>query len=138
MLSIKRLTLILIALLSGSFSFFAVANDTHQAVQFKIGHSSQEYKATTIGYDVNNFVFYAKKNQRLKITLKTKSTKLWQVLLNSKLENIGDLNAYSADLNNKGEYILPYTGKYTLRIGQYRAFARRGESSHYQLLIAIH
>ncbi|WP_235861959.1 hypothetical protein [Photobacterium kishitanii] len=115
----------------------AIAADSNETVHFKTDTSSGQYTATAANYDVNNYVFYAKKDQHLKITLDTKSTKLWVILLNSKLERIADLNPFSADINDNGEYILPYTGKYSIRIGQYRAFARRGESSHYTLTIAI-
>ena len=115
----------------------AIAADSSETVHFKTGTSSEQYSATAANYDVNNYVFYAKKGQHLKVTLDTKSTKLWVVLLNSKLENIADLSPFSADINHNGEYILPYHGKYSIRIGQYRAFARRGESSQYTLTIAI-
>ncbi len=137
MLFLKPLGLLFTALILSSCSFMAIAADSNEAVHFKTGTSSEQYVATTANYDVNNYVFYAKKDQHLKVTLDTKSTKLWVALLNSKLENIADLSPYSADINHNGEYILPYDGKYAIRIGQYRAFARRGESSHYTLTIAI-
>ena len=137
MLFLKPLGLLFTALILSSCSFMAIAADSTEAVHFKTGASSEQYVATTASYDVNNYVFYAKKDQHLKVTLDTKSTKLWVILLDSKLERVADLNPYSADINDNGEYVLPYTGKYTIRIGQYRAFARRGESSHYTLTIAI-
>ncbi|SMY38151.1 Inhibitor of g-type lysozyme precursor [Photobacterium malacitanum] len=137
MLFLKPLGLLFTALILSSCSFMAIAADSTEAVHFKTGASSEQYVATTTSYDVNSYVFYAKKDQHLKVTLDTKSTKLWVILLDSKLERVADLNPYSADINDNGEYVLPYTGKYTIRIGQYRAFARRGESSHYTLTIAI-
>ncbi|CEO38796.1 hypothetical protein C0Z01_15030 [Photobacterium kishitanii] len=137
MLYIKPLGLLFAALILSSCSFMAIAADSNETVHFKTDTSSSQYTATAANYDVNNYVFYAKKDQHLKVTLDTKSTKLWVILLNSKLERIADLNPFSADINDNGEYILPYSGKYSIRIGQYRAFARRGESSHYTLTIAI-
>ncbi|MEC6833561.1 PPC domain-containing protein [Photobacterium toruni] len=137
MLYIKQLGLLFVALVLSSCSFMAIAADSHETIHFKTGASSGQYTTTVANYDVNNYVFYAKKGQHLKVTLDTKSTKLWIILLNSKLERIADLSPFSTDLNQHGEYTLPYSGKYSIRIGQYRAFARRGESSHYTLTIAI-
>ena len=137
MLYIKPLGLLFAALILSSCSFMAIAADSHETVHFKANTNNGEYVATTAGYYVNNYVFYAKKGQHLNVTLDTKSTKLWVVLLDKKLERLADLTPFSADLNDNGEYILPYSGKYSVRIGQYRAFARRGESSHYKLTITI-
>lgn len=137
MLYIKPLGLLFTALILSCCSFMAIAADSNETIHFKTDANSGQYTATTSSYDVNNYVFYAQKGQHLKVTLDTKSTKLWMILLNSKLERIADLNPFSADINDNGEYILPYSGKYSVRIGQYRAFARRGESSHYTLTIAI-
>ncbi|MCD9542608.1 hypothetical protein GLP22_15565 [Photobacterium carnosum] len=137
MLYIKELGLLFTALILSSCSFMAIAADSHETIHFKTGTNSGEYITTTTNYDVNNYIFYAKKGQHLNITLDTKSTKLWVILLDEKLKRIADLTPFSADLNDNGEYILPYSGKYSVRIGQYRAFARRGESSHYKLIITI-
>ncbi|PSU80646.1 hypothetical protein C9J21_05770 [Photobacterium phosphoreum] len=137
MLYLKPLGLLFSVLILSSCSFMAIAADSNESVHFKMGTSSEQYSATAANYDINNYVFYAKKGQHLKVTLDTKSTKLWVILLNAKPERIADLNPFSADINNNGEYVLPYSGKYTIRIGQYRVFARRGQSSHYKLTIAI-
>ncbi|MEC6907861.1 hypothetical protein [Photobacterium piscicola] len=137
MLYIKQLGLLFVTLILSCCSFMAIAADSHETIHFKTGATSGEYVATTAGYDVNNYVFYAQKGQHLNVTLDTKSTKLWVVLLDEKLERLADLTPFSADLNDKGDYVLPYSGKYSVRIGQYRAFARRGESSHYKLIISI-
>ncbi|WP_318472914.1 hypothetical protein [Photobacterium leiognathi] len=133
----SRVNAAILTLFLSLFSFSALAENKVQDVHFKKGATSAEYTGKVQGYDFNEYVFYAQKGQALKATLDTKSTKLWFILLNQHIENRVDLSEYSESLTPQGTYILPYSGKYTIRIGQYRAFARRGEHSEYKLKIEI-
>ncbi|MCG3864245.1 MULTISPECIES: hypothetical protein [unclassified Photobacterium] len=133
----SRTNAIILTLFLSLFSFSALAANKVQDVHFKRGATSAEYPAKITGYDFNDYVFYAKKGQALTAKLLTKSTKLWINLSNQHLESGVDLSEYSESLNKQGAYILPYSGKYTIRVGQHRAFARRGEHSDFTLLIEI-
>ncbi|PSV28277.1 MULTISPECIES: hypothetical protein [unclassified Photobacterium] len=133
----SRLSLTICILCISLFSSLALAANKTQDVHFQKGATSAEYPAKIKGYDFNDYVFYAKKGQALTAKLLTKSTKLWINLSNKHLESGVDLSEYSEALNKQGAYILPYSGKYTIRVGQYRAFARRGEHSDFTLLIEI-
>ncbi|PQJ66583.1 hypothetical protein [Photobacterium angustum] len=133
----SRLPLTFFVLCFSFFSSLAFAANKTQDVRFDKGATSAEYPAKITGYDFNDYVFYAKKGQALTAKLLTKSTKLWINLSNQHLESGVDLSEYSEALNKQGAYILPYSGKYTIRVGQYRAFARRGEHSDFTLSIEI-
>ena len=111
-----------------------VNNNQTTNVQFKKGASGATYSGKVTGYHYHDYTFYAKKGQRLHPHLVGNVT---PYLFSPKLSDSINLDRYSPDLDRNGDYILPYTGKYTIRIGQERAFARRGNTANYTLQIAI-
>ena len=102
-------------------------------VQFKSGASGATYSGKVTGYGFTDYRFYAKKGQ----ILHTKITGNVEPYLMSKaLTKSISLDEYSPDLQN-GNYILPVTGTYTIRVGQTRAAARQGKAPNYTLQITI-
>ena len=136
-LTMKKMPLCLSLCLAFLLSFNAYAADHNTQVAFKKGTSSALFSGNIRDYFVHNYVFYAKKGQKLTVTLTGKTNRLWVALFNQHLEDSIDLGTYFGALNNQGAYVLPYSGKYTVRIGQYRAFARRHDINPFNINIAI-
>ena len=134
---LSRFNITILTLSLSVFSNIAIAEKSIQDIRFKKGETSGEYTGKVTGYDYNEYVFYAKKGQSLTATLDTTSTKLWMVLFNQHLPDSIDIDESSLSLNDQGAYILPYSGKYSIRIGHYRVFAGRGAQSDYRFHLEI-
>lgn len=103
-------------------------------VKFAKGQYGATYSGKVTGYAVNDYQFYAKKGQKLKVTV---DGDVEAYLNSSKLTNSVYLDEYSADLNDDGTYTLPATGSYQIRIGQTRNAARQGGTESYSMRMTI-
>ena len=104
------------------------------AVKFKAGASGATYHGKIKGYGYDQYSFYAKKGQRLKAVT---TGNVDSYLFNNRLANSVNLGEYSSDLDSHGDYILPYTGTYQVRVMQTRNAARKGKTPNYTLQLTI-
>lgn len=87
------------------------------------------------GVKYDSYTFYAKKNQKLSV--KTTGGDVDTYLFNKNLSDSVNVGDYSSALEDQGYYMLPYSGKYELRILQPRSQASRGETPAYWLKVSI-
>lgn len=127
----KILASSLFALTLGFASSPSVAKTT--AIKFKSGASGATYSGKIKGYNTDSYTFYAKKGQILTPTV---TGNVVAYLNHNSLSRGIDLTEYSSDLEN-GNYILPATGTYTIKVGQMRAMARQGKTPNYTLQLTI-
>lgn len=128
----KKSLLAALLVLVSCVSFSAFAKDASTAVRFQKGATSAQYQGVIKDYFVHDYVFYARKGQRLTLSVSGKhSARLMGYLFNAKLSDSVDL------IDGVQPYVLPFNGKYTVRLAQYRAMARRGEVTPYTVKIAI-
>lgn len=104
------------------------------AVKFKAGASGATYHGKIKGYGYDQYGFYAKKGQRLKAVT---TGNVDSYLFNNRLAGSVNLGEYSSDLDSHGDYILPYTGTYQVRVLQTRNAARKGKTPNYTLQLTI-
>lgn len=104
------------------------------AVKFKAGTSGATYHGRIKGYGYDQYSFYAKKGQRLKAVT---TGNVDSYLFNNRLADSVNLGEYSSDLDSHGDYILPYTGTYQVRVIQTRNAARKGKTPNYTLQLTI-
>lgn len=104
------------------------------AVKFKAGASGATYYGKIKGYGYDQYSFYAKKGQRLKAVT---TGNVDSYLFNNRLAGSVNLGEYSSDLDSHGDYILPYTGTYQVRVLQTRNAARKGKTPNYTLQLTI-
>lgn len=104
------------------------------AVKFKAGASGATYHGKIKGYGYDQYSFYAKKGQRLKVVT---TGNVDSYLFNNRLADSVNLGEYSSDLDSHGDYILPYTGTYQVRVMQTRNAARKGKTPNYTLQLTI-
>ncbi len=104
------------------------------AVKFKAGASGATYHGKIKGYGYDQYSFYAKKGQRLKVVT---TGNVDSYLFNNRLADSVNLGEYSSDLDSHGDYILPYTGTYQVRVMQTRNAARKGKTPSYTLQLTI-
>ncbi len=104
------------------------------AVKFKAGASGATYHGKIKGYGYDQYSFYAKKGQRLKAVT---TGDVDSYLFNNRLADSVNLGEYSSDLDSHGDYILPYTGTYQVRVMQTRNAARKGKTPNYTLQLTI-
>lgn len=115
--SISKAVLLLALLTSTSFAAGKNVN-----VEFSKGHSSAQYSGEIKGYDYDTYTFYAKKVRKC----------MWVSLMKALILTFGpwiddsvDLSRYSPELDSHGQYSLPASGKYELRVLQTRNDARK-------------
>ena len=104
------------------------------AVKFKAGASGATYHGKIKGYGYDQYSFYAKKGQRLKAVT---TGNVDSYLFNNHLADSVNLGEYSSDLDSHGDYILPYTGTYQVKVMQTRNDARKGKTPNYMLQLTI-
>lgn len=104
------------------------------AVKFKAGASGATYHGKIKGYGYDQYSFYAKKGQRLKAIT---TGNVDSYLFNNRLADSVNLGEYSSHLDSHGDYILPYTGTYQVRVMQTRNAARKGKTPNYTLQLTI-
>ena len=104
-------------------------------VQFKKGANSANYYGKLKGVKYDSYTFYAKKNQKLSV--KTTGGNVDTYLFNKNLSDSVNVGEYSSALDDQGYYMLPYSGKYELRILQPRSQASRGKTPAYWLQVSI-
>ncbi|AZN36614.1 hypothetical protein [Iodobacter ciconiae] len=134
---------IVFALSLGIFSVSAIAKTSSSEVkninvQFKQNAYSATYKGKISGYGYDQYHLKAKKGQLLKITATSASKNMGVYLFNKELPDSVDLSTGSLSLDTNGNYVLPHSGAYQIRILQPRAFARRGEKFSYVIQVSIH
>ena len=104
-------------------------------VQFQRGASSANYEGKLTGYKYHDYKFRARKGQKLTVGLTGGNVEPY--LFHRNLSDSVNVDKNSPEVDANGAYVLPYSGRYTLRISQPRAFARDGKTQQYGLKIAI-
>ena len=104
------------------------------AVKFKAGASGATYNGKIKGYGYDQYSFYAKKGQALKVVT---TGNVDSYLFHNRLADSVNLGEYSSDLDSNGDYILPYTGTYQVKVMQTRNGARKGKAPSYTLQLTI-
>ncbi len=96
---------------------------------------SANYYGRLDGYKYDSYKFYAKKGQKLKVTLTggNVETYLW----GNQLKDSINLGEYSPELDDNGVYILPASGEYEIRVLQPRSQARKDKKPQYWMSINI-
>ncbi|RXJ74461.1 hypothetical protein CS022_02375 [Veronia nyctiphanis] len=137
----RRLKASLIVLLLSWHSFSLAGQNINNGVdlvdvRFKPGTSSASYLGTVRGYGYTDFVFYATAGQTLAINLDDdilgNTNTLEPMLFNRHFEDTVHLKS-----SDSQGYVLPYDGRYRLRVLQMRIFARRGNVNNFSLNISI-
>ena len=104
------------------------------AVKFKAGASGATYNGKIKGYGYDQYSFYAKKGQALKVVT---TGNVDSYLFHNRLADSVNLGEYSSDLDSNGDYILPYIGTYQVKVMQTRNDARKGKAPSYTLQLTI-
>lgn len=112
-------------------------NDIRKTVVVKFAKKaySANYYGRLDGYKYDSYKFYAKKGQKLKVTLTggNVETYLW----GNQLKDSINLGEYSPELDDNGIYILPASGEYEIRVLQPRSKARKDKKPQYWMSINI-
>ena len=112
-------------------------NDIRKTVVVKFAKKaySANYYGRLDGYKYDSYKFYAKKGQKLKVTLTggNVETYLW----GNQLKDSINLGEYSPELDDNGVYILPASGEYEIRVLQPRSQARKDKKPQYWMSINI-
>lgn len=103
-------------------------------VKFKAGASGATYNGKIKGYGYDQYSFYARKGQALKVVT---TGNVDSYLFHNRLADSVNLGEYSSDLDSNGDYILPYTGTYQVKVMQTRNDARKGKAPSYTLQLTI-
>lgn len=121
----------LFALLTSTAS--AAGKDVN--VEFRKGHNSAQYSGEIKGYDYDTYNFYAQKGQKVHVSISNEGADI--VLFGPGISDSVDLSRYSPELDDNGQYILPTSGKYELRVLQTRNDARKNKAKKYSVNIQI-
>ncbi|MFC0308187.1 hypothetical protein ACFFHK_00490 [Gallibacterium trehalosifermentans] len=116
-MNLKTFLQLLLAVCLQIGTFQAIAATNNFAVQFPKGESSAELNGTIQGYDVDYYVFYAKKGQLATLEVVQRDPQVQFSLAYAKKTKQVDLNA--------SQQVLPYSGKYILKVHQTRNDARK-------------
>lgn len=108
---ISKAVLLLALLTSTSFAAGKNVN-----VEFRKGHSSAQYSGEIKGYDYDTYTFYAKKGQKVHVSISNEGADTY--LFGPGIDDSVDLSRYSPELDSHGQYSLPASGKYELRVLQ--------------------
>ena len=119
--SISKAVLLLALLTSTSFAAGKNVN-----VEFRKGHSSAQYSGEIKGYDYDTYTFYAKKGQKVHVSISNEGADTY--LFGPGIDDSVDLSRYSPELDSHGQYSLPASGKYELRVLQTRNDARKNKT----------
>ncbi|WP_437628753.1 PPC domain-containing protein [Escherichia coli] len=104
-------------------------------VEFRKGHSSAQYSGEIKGYDYDTYTFYAKKGQKVHVSISNEGADTY--LFGPGIDDSVDLSRYSPELDSHGQYSLPASGKYELRVLQTRNDARKNKTKKYNVDIQI-
>lgn len=104
-------------------------------MEFTKGHDRAQYSGVIKGYDYDTYTFHALKGQKLRVSIPNEIAT--PVLFGAGISDSVILSRYSSALDDNGQYILPETGKYQLRILQTRNDARRNKAKKYRVNIQI-
>lgn len=107
--SISKAVLLFALLTSTSFAAGKNVN-----VEFRKGHSSAQYSGEIKGYDYDTYTFYAKKGQKVHVSISNEGADTY--LFGPGIDDSVDLSRYSPELDRHGQYSLPASGKYELRV----------------------
>ena len=102
---------------------------------FSKGHSSAQYSGEIKGYDYDTYTFYAKKGQKVHVSISNEGADTY--LFGPGIDDSVDLSRYSPELDSHGQYSLPASGKYELRVLQTRNDARKNKTKKYNVDIQI-
>ncbi len=102
---------------------------------FRKGHSSAQYSGEIKGYDYDTYTFYAKKGQKVHVSISNEGADTY--LFGPGIDDSVDLSRYSPELDSHGQYSLPASGKYGLRVLQTRNDARKNKTKKYNVDIQI-
>ena len=127
---ISKAVLLLALLTSTSFAAGKNVN-----VEFRKGHSSAQYSGEIKGYDYDTYTFYAKKGQKVHVSISNEGADTY--LFGPGIDDSVDLSRYSPELDSHGQYSLPASGKYELRVLQTRNDARKNKTKKYNVDIQI-
>ncbi|MGL5421125.1 MAG: PPC domain-containing protein [Plesiomonas shigelloides] len=128
-------TMLKVTLLFACVTTTAFAAGISTDVQFAKGHDSAQYTGHIKGYDYDSYFFRAKKGQLVHIAMANETPDL--VLFGPGIDDSVSLGKYSPDLDDNGQYTLPASGRYELRVLQSRAEARRNKTQNYKFQIQI-
>lgn len=104
-------------------------------VEFKKGHNSAKYLGVIKRYDYDTYTFHAKKGEKLRVSISNATAD--SILFGPGIIDSVNVSQYSSALDNNGQYTLPESGKYELRVLQTRNEARRGKIQKYRVNIQI-
>ncbi|WP_423779549.1 PPC domain-containing protein [Escherichia coli] len=104
-------------------------------IKFRKGHSSAQYSGEIKGYDYDTYTFYAKKGQKVHVSISNEGADTY--LFGPGIDDSVDLSRYSPELDSHGQYSLPASGKYELRVLQTRNDARKNKTKKYNVDIQI-
>ncbi|QRF11453.1 PPC domain-containing protein [Klebsiella africana] len=104
-------------------------------VEFQKGHNIARYTGKIEGYDYDTYNFYARKNQKVNVSISNERADI--VLFGPGISDSVEFSRYSPELDQNGQYTLPATGKYELRVLQTRNEARKNKTKKYNLSIQI-
>ncbi|ECU0900099.1 inhibitor of g-type lysozyme [Salmonella enterica] len=132
-MKIKRIgkAVFLLALLTST----CLAAGKNINVEFRKGHYSAQYSGIIKGYDYDTYKFQAKKGQQLHVNISNEGVDT--CLFGPEISDSVDLSRYSSALNDNGQYTLPASGNYELRILQTRNDARKNKAKKYRVNIQI-
>ncbi|HAE2269866.1 TPA_asm: inhibitor of g-type lysozyme [Salmonella enterica subsp. salamae serovar 60:g,m,t:z6] len=132
-MKIKRIgkAAFLLALLTSTC--FAAGKNVN--VEFRKGHYRAQYSGIIQGYDYDTYIFQAKKGQQLQVSISNEGADTY--LFGPGISDSIDLSRYSPALNDNGQYTLPSSGHYELRILQTRNDARKNKAKKYRVSIQI-
>ena len=140
--SVLRVTILLacvttlkVIILLACVTTTALAAGTRTDILFTKGHDSELYTGYIKGYDYDSYFFQAKKGQLVHISMANETPDL--VLFGPGIDDSVSLGKYSPDLDDKGQYTLPASGRYELRVLQSRAEARHNKIQNYKFKIQI-
>ncbi|EGO7253091.1 PPC domain-containing protein [Salmonella enterica] len=132
-MKIKRIgkTVFLLALFTSTC--FAAGKNVN--VELRKGHNSAQYSGIIQGYDYDTYIFQAKKGQQLQVSISNEGADTY--LFGPGISDSIDLSKNSQALNDNGQYMLPASGHYELRILQTRNDARKNKAKKYRVSIQI-
>lgn len=124
------LSLFATLLMATGFSSTTMAAGIAQKVQFAPGQSQAQYQGNIQGQDFDRYTFYAQKGQQLNISTDGSNPNIVAV--------VNYLGKNSTDVLATQNQVLPYNGRYEVRVMQTRNGARQSTALRpYQLNIAI-
>lgn len=121
--------------ISKAVLLLALLTSTSFAAEFRKGHSSAQYSGEIKGYDYDTYTFYAKKGQKVHVSISNEGADTY--LFGPGIDDSVDLSRYSPELDSHGQYSLPASGKYELRVLQTRNDARKNKTKKYNVDIQI-